>query len=296
MKRLLKITQHVFLFFCVIFLIIFSYEAKDKILLLVKQANIINIFFSLCAWQFLVFIIPWYSQHILKSQNTSLSYTFMLSTHINRLPAKYLPGGIWHTVARLNDFSKKGLSKKNLSILVLYENTWPNVIAAFISSIGLLIFVEESNWKVFALMFVILPLVIIPIMYLIRSWDIIFSFKNYTKLTLISCLYWFFSSLSFYLYVSSFQILFEETSKIVIGIYYIFSALIGFISIFTPQGIGVFEVAFTQLMGVSTSVAESIVVIAGFRFIIFFTDIINWVAYQVYIFLKRKFNKTSLKL
>lgn len=67
---------------------------------------------------------------------------------------------------------------------------------------------------------------------------------------------------------------------------YIFAWLMGFVSIFTPQGIGVFEVVFTQLNTLSIPARDAIVMVAGFRFMVLSSELISWALH--FFFLKKR--------
>ena len=62
---------------------------------------------------------------------------------------------------------------------------------------------------------------------------------------------------------------------------YLFSWGVGFISIFAPRGIGVFEVVAAELMRGDSAFMSVAALLAGFRFIILAADATVWVALHV---------------
>src|SRR6185503_4564017 len=85
----------------------------------------------------------WISMHFLSplvaviilGQSRRLHYRDAFVIHASRLPSKYLPGGIWHTVARVADFRGIGYSPSLLAEFVLFENAVAAAIALFLGGL-----------------------------------------------------------------------------------------------------------------------------------------------------------------
>jgi hypothetical protein len=73
---------------------------------------------------------------------------------------------------------------------------------------------------------------------------------------------------------------------------YIFSWGIGYISIFAPQGIGVFEIVAGNILPIPMNLGGAVAFIAGFRIIILIADCLTWITYNL---IKLIFKKQSLK-
>ena len=279
MKDIIKVIQYVFVLLCIFFLTKYIHNSKDALIDIISNAKIVYLFISFTLWTALVFFVPWFSHTIIYNYNKNIGFSDLLSTYVNRLPAKYLPGGIWHTVARFHDLSRKGLRKKELSILVFYENFWPVLTTSIIGGLGVYFYHKEGYWSVTSLTIFIIGISFIPILLTLRKNNYIFPLYTYIKITLITISFWLLASLSFLYYLNAFNIVEFQISHI---FNYMLSWLIGFLSIFTPQGIGVFELTMFQLTPFSVSLDESMVVIAGFRLVIFISDLINWLIYLLY--------------
>ncbi|MCK7575573.1 MAG: hypothetical protein MZV65_47755 [Chromatiales bacterium] len=58
-----------------------------------------------------------------------------MKTHINRLPARYLPGGIWQTVSRAIDFSASGITTPVIMRVIFMEIAISAALAGFIGAL-----------------------------------------------------------------------------------------------------------------------------------------------------------------
>jgi hypothetical protein len=77
-------------------------------------------------------LAPLAAKHILNIVNVNASYSFLLRIHLARLPAKYVPGGVWHTVGRAVDLLHLGIAKEKVVRLFFYENAFAVIVAAFL--------------------------------------------------------------------------------------------------------------------------------------------------------------------
>ena len=74
---------------------------------------------------------------ILKACGMSISYRLALQIHISRLPARYLPGGVWHSVGRMMDFHTLGVKPSQLTALFLLENILAIAVAFLLGGLCL---------------------------------------------------------------------------------------------------------------------------------------------------------------
>jgi hypothetical protein len=61
---------------------------------------------------------------------------------------------------------------------------------------------------------------------------------------------------------------------------YLFSWGVGFLSIFAPQGLGVFELVASELLKGSIGFMGLAALIGGFRAVVLVADLVVWCAYQ----------------
>jgi len=62
-------------------------------------------------------------------------------------------------------------------------------------------------------------------------------------------------------------------------VHYLFAFVVGFVSIFAPQGIGVFEVVYAELSSSDIPRTQMIIFVAGFRVLVMLSDILIWLGY-----------------
>src|SRR5690606_12897931 len=68
------------------------------------------------------FISPLITVFGFKTCRSKITYWNAFHIHCGRLPAKYLPGGIWHSVGRASDYFSLGHTGGQLGYYFLLEN------------------------------------------------------------------------------------------------------------------------------------------------------------------------------
>lgn len=251
----------------------------------------LNLFLiAICLWMLLHLLAPLSPQIIFSGLGSKISYKNLLHIYILRLPARYLPGGVWHTVGRLSDYYSFGISKKHLTTLTILETFFPCLITLFIGGGYLYLFGEKNLFTTIEGGFSSICLIILFLIPIIVKWRFTSIWKNYfiyyyLLLTLLSIFFWIIASLSFLSYYHCVSINAPQMSFFQIVATYIFSWGIGYISIFAPQGIGVFEVVAGKLMVLPLSLGGAIAFLAGFRIVALVADTFIWLLYNCYHFL-----------
>lgn len=218
--------------------------------------------------------------------NNKLNYALALRIQCNRLPARYLPGGIWHTVARAYDYKNYGLTVNQIAIYLFLENVLTAVTGLFLGSLMLMIASQYLGYSVikyfpinslFFLLFI--TLLIFPSLYnrYIAKYKQILTLKKYSIAIVSLFTYRLLSAIAFALYIKAFTDL-----KVTISVFesiavYIYSWSIGFIAVFAPQGIGVSELVVSQLIRIDTALETFITLLVGFRVLILLADLIAWI-------------------
>lgn len=238
-------------------------------------------------WGLLHLLAPLSPKIFFASLDCSIPYCDLLAIYIARLPARYLPGGIWHTVGRMADYHQLGISKKHLALLTLVDTFFPCLITMLLGG-GLLGLTGGNNpfsaWTGLAAMLSLLAILLIPLVVKRLSfspWGSKFIFY-YSLLIVLSLLFWMIASLSFLFYYSSVAFNTSQSSLLHVAATYIFSWGIGYISIFAPQGIGVFEVVAGKLMALPMTFGGAVAFLAGFRFVALAADTLAWLIYRLW--------------
>jgi len=189
--------------------------------------------------------------------------------------AKYIPGNIWHFVGKIGYYRAKGFNASQIRDSILVETLWvlfgagiTGVLFLFFSGVGdipnISVDYKKYSWIGIIILSVLLA---ISYGYFRKLITIMVQQIGFTSLLfLIQLFFWFFIGLSFYLiadtYISSANPIF-----FVYGLYAI-AYIIGFITPFSPGGIGIRE---GILVGglVSFMPAQQALLVAGFHRILY---------------------------
>jgi hypothetical protein len=233
---------------------------------------------AVASWMALHFISPLFLRIVL-GRSRPLSYRDALRVHALRLPSRYLPGGIWHTVARVSDLSTMGYPARALTEFVLLENL---VAAGFALGVGstLLLIVGGETWRLLIGMIGLAGLVglaVAPYMsQLLSRSESAITTASYLRLLLVVATFWTLASFAFVTFVMGFRTeVFDATVLEIAGVY-LFSWGVGFVTIFAPQGIGVFEYVSGNLLAGRIGLAEAVSVMASFRAVVLIADLGAW--------------------
>jgi len=289
--RIVKLLYVPAVFVCIVF---FAWSNREILAKMLVIADIRAIVTAVILWTSLHLLAPLSPKIIFSGFNIPISYQKLLAIHISRLPARYLPGGIWHTVGRMADYHSYGVSRKQLTILMLIETFFPCLITLSLGG-GYLYFVGNNDHLfvaegVFAGVSLISLLVIPVLVKLQRSTWLYIKFANfYILLISLSVIFWVVAAVSFLFYYSSVLSVASSAELVKIAASYIFSWGIGYISIFAPQGIGVLEVVAGKLMELPMDFGSGIAFLAGFRLIALAADVLASLAYYIHMVVKQTF-------
>jgi len=281
-STVLKWAKRIFTPLALGFLIYLAWQSGDILATVIANAQPDFLILAVFLLIMVQFVAPASVVMILKACGSSISYKFALKTHINRLPARYLPGGIWHTVGRTMDFYQQGIKPVHLTAFVLLENLFAVSTAFIIGGISVWYFRGITDlWGKFALLGCLCSVLGLSLAPKILNWQILKSvsqvhYRFYLQTIAIYVSIWITMALAFIAYLSAFPLILGEISMLEVGGTYIFSWGIGFIAIFAPQGIGIFEVVASNMLTVSLSLASIATLIAGFRVIALIADITIW--------------------
>ncbi len=223
-------------------------------------------------------LLPCAAFAILRSIGERIDYRGLLEIHLRRLPARYLPGGIWHTVGRAVDMHTRGVSSSSVGWFVALENALSVTTAFALGGILLVsagVLAKSVLWVSIAVAIAAVGfLAFAP--YLARKFLPSIAYKPTTTQWIGCCvcfgLVWLVQSAAFVIY--SMAMLIDPAAIRVAhtaGVY-LFSWAIGFLAFFAPQGIGVFETVAVFLSELPLLPA-AIATIAGFRLCVLVVDL-----------------------
>jgi glycosyltransferase 2 family protein len=282
MKPLIKVAKIIFTPLALCFLFYFGWQSKTTLINIFDNSQPLFLLIALSLWVLLHFISPLFTINTFQFCNVAIGYNEAFLIHASRLPAKYLPGGIWHSVARITDYHNKNISPRNVTAYLLLENI---IIVCVTFLIGGLIITTmpqiDAVWLLIASLSSITGFIILLILPLLTNKFLIneqasLSKSSYGLGVVCVLFYWIIAATAFVLFLNSFSELSYQLSNIHIGGVYIFSWAIGFIALFAPQGVGVTEFVSSQLISTDIESAGFMALIASFRILILIGDLITW--------------------
>lgn len=268
------------------FLVYLAWQSRSELTEILANAEPRFLFLSFVLWLLMSLAAPIYAIVVFRGLGHEVRFTDAARIHIVNLPARYLPGGIWHTVGRVMHYREAGVGNRELAVFVFLENAL-SVATAFILGGSLLIaFRGLEGWGGLASIAVIAgtcTLVLVPVLSRIRTREKRYAVgpHYYLASVLAAALAWCIAASAFVAFVNSFPTLVIDASNLHVAGTYLFSWGIGFLAIFAPQGVGVFELAAAELLQSSTALSSIVPLFAMFRLVILAADLFAWLGLRV---------------
>jgi glycosyltransferase 2 family protein len=281
MKTALLWLQRLFLVCSIAFLVTVFLQNRTDIVSIFALASYSGLATAILFWVLATLVMPAIAFTILRDRKNSITFRTLLSIHLNRIPSKFLPGGVWQTFARVYDMKNIGISKTDISLVVLYEGTYAIILGAIVSTLGIYLFSSNELYSTLASILFLGSIATIPLAHYFRKRSFILSITAYAQLTAVCTVFWVFSAGAFYSYMSAIGMVAASDGVFLTVVYYLFSFVVGFVSIFAPQGIGVFEVVYSELATSELPRTQLIIFVAGFRVLVMLSDMLTWLGYML---------------
>jgi hypothetical protein len=267
------------------FLLYFGWQSRVELAELISSASLPSLCFAAIVWASLHAVSPIFAATVLSACGSKVSWSQAFATHAARLPARYLPGGIWHTVGRVLDYRELGVSARHLSAFVILENGLAAAVTLAIGGAIVFSIRGTDSLAYLAGLTSLASLLAIPIIVLFLNARILqqpdrLSAQALLKSILVLIVFWAGATFAFLLYLHAFPTSTGAYSNIEMGGIYLFSWGVGFLAIFAPQGIGVFELVASELMDSPIGFMGLAALIAGFRVVVLVADVLVWLIYQ----------------
>lgn len=283
LRRMLRPLRAVFTPLAVLFLLLAAWSARGIVEDTLHQARWQIFAAAALLWAISHLIAPALAWVVLDAGGVPLSYRKALAIHVSRLPARYLPGGIWHTVSRVADYSTAGATRAQLTVLVAIENALPVALAAALGGSGLLLLGHREAVAGTALALGLMLLAGIPfaLRHRLLSAGAPLAWATYARAATIMLGFWATAALAFCCYWSAFPLPADAPSLPVVAAAYLLSWAAGFVMVFAPQGLGVFEVSIAALLrdGSGTPFVDAVLLAAGFRAAVLGADLLAYALY-----------------
>jgi glycosyltransferase 2 family protein len=273
--------KRIFTLTALVCLLYYGYRSADVIGNLISHASPWHLVASILIWSGMHVVAPFFSRLMFSTATPRIGYFSCARIHLQNLPGKYIPGGIWHTVGRILAFRDFGIDRQRITMFIVMENILAITVAFFLGGAPLFLLGDAGRMHYLTGFAASSSIIVLVILAAIAPYYALFrdtlTLPRYLSAVFLIFTSWSLAALSFILFVSAFPSLHISVSYLQIGASYLFSWGVGYVSIFAPQGIGVFEVVAAELLRGSLPVSAVAVLLAGFRVIIAISDLTAWI-------------------
>ncbi len=268
------------------FLVYFVWLAREDLSSLLSDASLLLLFIAVLAWSLFNIATPLLAVIMFRACGFLVSWSQAFSIHAARLPARYVPGGVWHTVGRVMDYSELGAKPRHLTSFVVLENGLAAAIALAIGGAAVFATRGSDTLGIIALVASILGIITLPVLWFVINRRLLqrpeqLSFAAFATAVGLMAAIWLTATTAFLIYLNAFPSSVGDHSYLELGGIYLFSWGVGFLSIFAPQGIGVFELVSSKLMQSPLGFIGFAALIGGFRLVVLIADLSVWAGYHV---------------
>jgi hypothetical protein len=294
-RRCLELVRTLLGPIALLFLAIAAWQSRDLAIDLLAQAEMIAIAVAILSWAGLHLLSPLLATMLLRDLGADVTYRMALDIHVRRLPTRYVPGGIWHTVSRVIDLNGHGVDRPRLATLLIVENTFPFALAAVLGGTTWLTSGGRVAIGVAALVAGLLVLILAPYALLSKYLGTRVATPSLgvlARVALLQAVFWCVASSVFWLYWTALPNPGSQ-SALLVGSAYLVSWAVGFVAVFAPQGLGVFEASIAGLLGSALPFVGVAVLAAGFRLVVLCADAIAWCSRHALLAMRQPLPKTN---
>lgn len=285
LRNIITVGKLLFTLLAMIFLAMAVWQSRSIIRDTLAHSLPVYLFLSILAWLPAYLLSSLFVKIVLNACGITVPYRQMLDLHLRYLPARYIPGGIWYTVARISKLQQFGITSRHLSSLIILENLIG--LGVSLTGGGILVGLYQAGrvWQPIAFLAAASSLIVLILCPVLMNRFIIkiagkIWYRNYILAVIIAMFFWSSASTSFLLFISALPNSFVITAWVEIIGAYLFSWGVGFIAIFAPQGVGVFEVVAADIMPTNLPLSALVALLAGFRLVVIMADIIMWLGWM----------------
>ena len=268
------------------FLLYVAWKAHADILRIFSEASFGLLLMATGFWLCMHAIAPLFAVSILRTGDGGLDYRTAAKVHLSSLPARYVPGGVWHSVSRVLQLRQQGIAAGDLAVFVFLENVLALFLACLLGIIFLLVSNDIDQLTVLLVGAGIACLVVLLAVPRVLRSKLLNNGRtvppgSYFTAILIVAFSWCIAAASFVCFHESLASGFAGQSVLSVAGTYLLAWAAGFAAFFAPQGIGVFEYVAAELLRDGRSIGTTAVLVAGFRVVILVADVIAWVLFRL---------------
>ena len=213
---------------------------------------------------------------MLHTRTPRLSYLTILRIHLSRLPARYIPGGVWQTVSRAVDFELLKVEKIRVATTLLLEMIIPPLVAITLGCLLLNLSDQHTLPPLLLTLSLLFSVVALAVVHFVTNRIVPLPILHFILAVVSYAASWACYSLSFYLFVTAFTHTPIQLSYLFTTGMYLLSWAVGYLCIFTPQGIGVFEAVAGYLLSNGEDPITLAALLVSFRVVTLVSDMTMW--------------------
>ena len=276
----LRLASRVFTPLAVLGLLAFAWVARDTLAAVLAAARLPWLLLAVAVWTGIQLLVPAFAHAVLSGLGAHTGWRVLLRSHGARIPARYLPGGIWHTVGRVADLVARGVPRRALAALVILEQFIALGVTAVAGGALLLAFGHTPWWTLVSVAGCVAgALGLLGLRRFVNArvlLDAKLPRRAYARALLVTAMFWCGAATAFVCYLQALPGTLPPGGVLQAAGIYLLAWAVGFVAIFAPQGIGVFELVAGDLLQVPLSMTSVAVLVAGFRGVVLAGDVIVW--------------------
>ena len=278
--------QRLFTPVALLFLGYFVWLARDDLSALLHEAALPLLGVAVLAWCIFNIATPLLAVIMFRACGVTIDWAHAFGIHAARLPARDVPGGIWHTGGRVMDYGQQGVQPRHLTAFVILENGLAAAVALAVGGLAVFATRGADSMAMIALVASIAGFVALPAMWLVINKRVLnpperLPLSAFAAAVALMGAIWMTATFAFLTYLNAFPSTIGDHSHLELGGVYLFSWGVGFLSVFAPQGIGVFELLSSKLMQSPIGFVGFAALVGGFRFVVLVADLCVWIGYYL---------------
>lgn len=281
-RRMLSAARLAFTPVALAALAFFAWHARNDLDRVLSGAVSAWLALAVFAWVALHFAAALFTTCVLGAEQPRLNWRTALIVHGSRLPARYLPGGIWHAVARATDYSALGVPTPTVVRYLLIEQSAAALVPLALGAVGLVwlapsgmpvwlapwiapaALVAGTGLLVSAALVGLRPEVTAP-MRRLAQWG-----GAVAAMVVVMAL----GGVAFACFLRALPVAAGDIALLDAVIAWVFGWAIGFLAVFAPQGIGVTETITAAVLDAPLGLRATAVVLASFRVVVLVADLL----------------------
>lgn len=277
--RWLVWARRLFIPIALAFLAYSAYRAGDSLAPLLADISVAYLLVACVCWSAAQWVGPFATVAFARILGIPLGYRELSLISVLRLPAKYLPGGVWQSVARFAAYREHAVRNTDSFFILMAEHLVALGTSTALGA-GILLCMDNAPavdriapWVLVAGV----ALLVVPAIWILRVRP-----DRKRKLAWMmpvvgaTALFWCLAAVAFCAYWAA---IFGLQAASVPGIAsgYLLSWAAGFAAVFAPQGLGVFEWVAAHLLPSAQALSVTVTAVAGFRLVAIAGDLVAWV-------------------